>query len=354
MRTIYIILFIAGMITFASCGRAKREVAIPVEDTIPVTILSLRQMEAGELIEATGVFTTDDETALGFKNGGVIQQIYVKEGDPVRKGQRLASVQATEIDAKVGQVNVGLEKAERDYQRAQKLYRDSVATLEQLQNARSAWELAKRDVDAVQYNQQQLHIISPISGFVLARLANQGQVVGPGTPVLQINGAGASSWMLKVGVSDRQWAKIQKGDAAEIETDALPGQKLQAIVSKKLEALDPKSGTFAIYLEIKTSLNGKLAAGVFGKSRISVGQVASVSASQASWELPYEALVDADGNHAYVFITRDGKTATKQAVKLGSINQNSVTILAGLENIDGIIVAGSPYLTEGSHIRIKP
>ncbi|MCL7986492.1 efflux RND transporter periplasmic adaptor subunit [Sphingobacterium sp. lm-10] len=354
MKAAYTALFLIGTTALWSCGHAQREVAIPVEDTIPVTLLSLRQLDADEIIEATGVFTTDDETVLGFKNGGVIQQIYVKEGDPVRKGQRLASVQATEIDTRAGQVNVGLEKAERDYQRAQKLYRDSVATLEQLQNARSAWELAKRDVDAVQYNQQQLHIISPVSGFVLARLANQGQVVGPGTPVLQVNGAGMHSWMLKVGVSDSQWAKIQKGDAAEIETDALPGQKLQAIVSKKLEAMDPQSGTFTIYLDLKTPPSGKLATGVFGKSRISVGKAANNTSPQASWELPYEALVDADGNQAYVFVTRDGKRATKQAVKLGSIGQQSVMVLSGLENIDGVIVAGSPYLTEGSLIRVKP
>ncbi|MFD2744015.1 MULTISPECIES: efflux RND transporter periplasmic adaptor subunit [Sphingobacterium] len=354
MKTLYHSLSLLLIAAISSCGHTQREEAIQVEDTIPVTILSLQQLDAEETIEATGVFTTDDETLLGFKNGGVIQQIYVKEGDPIRKGQRLASVQATEIDAKVGQANIGLEKAERDYQRAQKLYRDSVATLEQLQNARSAWELAKRDIEAVQYNQQQLHIIAPVSGFVLARLANQGQVVGPGTPVLQVNGAGTHSWMLKVGVSDRQWARIQKGDLAEIETDALPDQKLQAVVSKKLEAMDPKSGTFSIYLDVKTPVNSKLAAGVFGKSRITVAQPTNTATPQISWEIPYEALVDAHSKQAYVFVTRDGKTATKQAVQLGEIGQHSVTVLSGLEHVQGVIVAGSPYLTEGSKIRVKP
>ncbi len=354
MKIFNINLYLITIALLSSCGHAQREEAISVEDTIPVTLLSLQQLDGEETIEATGVFTTDDETVLGFKNGGVIQQIYVKEGDPIRKGQRLASVQATEVDAKVGQANVGLEKAERDYQRVQKLYRDSVATLEQLQNARSAWELAKRDIESVQYNQQQLHIIAPFSGFVLARLANQGQVVGPGTPVLQVNGAGTHTWMLKVGVSDSQWARIQKGDTAEIETDALPGQKLHAVVSNKLEAMDPKSGTFAIYLDVKSPFNGKLAAGVFGKSRISVAQSNSIAARQNSWEIPYEALVDANGKQAYVYVTKDGKTATKQAVQLGEIGQQSVTIVSGLENVQGVIVAGSPYLTDGSFIRVKP
>ncbi|MFD2598852.1 efflux RND transporter periplasmic adaptor subunit [Sphingobacterium corticis] len=334
-----------------SCGHAKRESAIPMEDTIPVTLLSLEQNSSEQMIEATGVFTTDDETVLGFKNGGVIQQIYVKEGDAIRKGQRLASVQATEIDSKAGQASVALEKAERDFRRAERLYKDSVATLEQMQNARSAWELARRDVDAVRYNQDQLHIISPVSGFVLAKLANQGQVVGPGTPVLQVNGAGSHGWKLKVGVSDSQWSKINKGDRAEIETDALSGQTLSAVVSKKSEAMDPNSGTFTIYLDIEDAKSAKLAAGVFGKSKI-ITTKTEKSGAESGWQLPYEALVNADGSEAYVFVTRDGKTATKQAIKLGTIGQHTVHVESGLENIQGVIVAGSPYLTEGSAIRV--
>src|SRR5690606_32486381 len=133
MKAHYISYCILALALISSCsGSGERTSAIQVEDTIPVKLMPLQQLGALSAVEATGIFTTDDETLLGFKNGGVISKIYVKEGDAIRKGQRLASVQAVEVDAMAGQANIALEKARRDYERARKLYLDSVATLEQM------------------------------------------------------------------------------------------------------------------------------------------------------------------------------------------------------------------------------
>lgn len=349
MKTTHILSALLVTMLIASCGQGERTSAIPFEDTIAVTLMPLQKSGSTAVIEATGIFTTDDETLLGFKNGGIISKIHVKEGNAVRKGQRLASVQAAEIDARAGQAQVALEKAERDYERAKKLYLDSVATLEQMQNAKSALEVARQDVQTVTYNQQHLHIISPVSGFVLARLANEGQVVGPGTPVLHVNGAGNGKWMLKVGVSDSQWAIIQPGDEANISTDALPHEYLQAFVSKKSEALDPQSGTFTIYLELRERLNGKLAAGVFGKSTIRT----RTNDMNKNWRIPFESLIDASGKEGYIFITKDGKTAMKQKITIGNIEKDHVEVTSGLEDVEAIIVSGSPYLTDGATISIK-
>ena len=85
----------------------------------------------------------------------------VKEGDRVKKGQLLDTLKSTEIAAQVQQVNLALEKAQRDYQRASKLYKDSVATLEQLQNA-------KTGVDIARQNLQQAPAIEPNSAAAKA------------------------------------------------------------------------------------------------------------------------------------------------------------------------------------------
>lgn len=349
MKTPTIIFCILTIATISSCGQVERGSGIPVKDTIPVSLIALDQVGASGSVEATGVFTTDDETLLGFKNGGVISRIYVREGEPIRKGQRLASVQSGDLDATSGQVKVALEKAERDYERARRLYRDSVATLEQLQNAQSALELAKEDLNAINYNQQHLHIYAPVGGFVLARLANEGQVVGPGTPVLQVNGAGKGQWMLKVGVSDAQWSAIAPGDEAEIVTDALPGQQLRAKVSRKSEALDPQSGTFTIYLDLLDDLQGKIASGIFAKASIQT----KGNRVQSQWKVPYESLLDAQGKEAYLFVTYDGKTAMKQRVVLGQVHKDWVTVVEGLDSVQSLIVSGSPYLVDGSPIVVK-
>ena len=73
------------------------------------------------MIQTSGLFTTDDETYLAFKTGGIIEKIYVKEGDAIRKGQLLATLNLTEIEAQVAQARLSFEKAKRDF-RASKIY----------------------------------------------------------------------------------------------------------------------------------------------------------------------------------------------------------------------------------------
>ena len=104
-----------GILLLSSCHQAERSAGIPVQDTIPVKLVPLQQNGTASVVEATGVFTTDDEKVLGFKTGGVISRIYVKDGDAVRKGQVLAAVHTSEVDAKAGQARLGVENARRDY-----------------------------------------------------------------------------------------------------------------------------------------------------------------------------------------------------------------------------------------------
>lgn len=331
-----------------ACGQTSRDIVIQVQDTIPVQLMPLNQVGRNTSIEATGVFTTEDETILGFKNGGVIAKIYVKEGDAIGKGQLLATVLTSEVDARANQAGLVLEKARRDYERVNKLYLDSVATLEQLQNAKTALHIAEQDIKSVEFNQQHSRIYAPASGYVLAKMANEGQVVGPGTPVLQVNGASQASWILKVGVSDAQWSQIEVGDAAAIFTDAMQGEELGARVLKKSEAIDPGSGTFTVQLKLNAIPSSKLAAGVFGRAVI---QVKSKVEAEV-WDIPYSALLDGNGKEGYVFVTEDNKTAKRQHVRVASIEKDRIVIDKGLEKATALVVSGSPYLLDGSAIKV--
>jgi RND family efflux transporter MFP subunit len=338
---------ICCMVLLSSCGQADRSSAIPDTDTIPVTLMSLHSDEADATFEATGTFTTDDETLLGFKNGGVIERIYVREGDPIKAGQLLARVHKDEVEAMASQASLALEKAERDYERARRLYYDSVSTLEQMQNAKTALDLARQDIKSVRFNQQYAEIRSSSNGYVLARLAQEGQVVGPGTPVLQINGANDGNWQLKVGVSDRQWAAVREGDSARISSDVLAEGTHAAIVRKKSKGLDPKTGTFNVYLTLVATPSANIATGMFGKAYMQ-----QRAAQHATWAIPYESLLEGNGKEGYVFITDDRKTARKVKVYIASIHANEVLVSSGLEGATALIVSGSPYLVNGSPIKV--
>lgn len=333
------------LIVLSSCKQEEADTnGLNVEESIPVSITSLRQGKGESLTETTGLFSTDDETLLSFKNGGIIERIYVKEGDMVKKGQLLAILNMTEINAKATQAKLGIEKAERDFNRAKKLYKDSVVTLEQFENAKTAYEMIQQDWKAIQFNLRYSEIRATTDGYVLLRLANEGQVVGAGTPVVQINGAGKGDWIVKIGVSDRQWTLIQEGDSAVITTDAFP-DRIAAVVSRKSEGLDLNSGTFSVH--VKPLSLGKLAiaSGMFAKVTI-------YGKATDSWLIPYESLLDGDAGRGYVFVTDDQQTAQKTEVKIGAIQRDNVLITSGLENHKFLIVSGSPYLKDGAKIKV--
>lgn len=314
-------------------------------DPIPVKVVELSKTSMTRSIVASGRLTTDDETLLSFKTGGLVSAVLVEEGERVRKGQVLATLDMTEINSLVAQARSGMEKAERDLARAKNLYRDSVATLEQLQNAGTAYELAKQQLSAASFNQNFSTIKAPASGYVLKKFVNAGQVVGVGDPVLKTNGAGDGNWILKTGVSDKQWSGIKTKEQAEITIDAFPGKKFKGTVIRKSEAADPATGAFTLEIAVSNEKH-PFAAGMFASATITGFDPAS------AWKVPFEAVLDANGSEGFVFITRDNKTAVKKMVRIESFDGNSIHVKEGLEEATALIVSGSAYLTDQSPIKI--
>lgn len=346
MKLISSLFIFFSLVLLTSCGNKQAKEQTALNDTIPVRVLELQQQLSGTAIHVSGQFTTEDETNLSFKTGGIINRVYVKEGDAVSKGQLLATLHQTEISAQVQQAQLGYEKAQRDYSRAAALYKDSVATLEQYQNSKTALDIAKQQLTAAQFNQNYSEIRATSSGYVLKKFANDGQVINAGTSVLQINGAHQGGWILKVGISDKEWSVIKTGDKATVKTDALPGQSFDAVITKKSEGVDPSTGTFTIDISLTGKVPQVIAAGLFGQATINTSQQIK------SWTVPYDAILDGDANKAFVFVTNDHQTATKVPVTIASIDHKQVHVVEGLENAKAVIVTGNAYLNDRSPIKI--
>lgn len=352
MRSIFPVFLLPGLVLLAACGEqaAPQKQAMDT-DTIPVRVMPLNLETNAAGITVSGQFTTDDETFLSFKTGGIINSILVKEGDAIRQGQVLATLNLTEINAQVQQAKLAYEKAVRDHQRASNLYKDSVATLEQLQNSETAMKLAQQQLGTANFNRSYSEIRAPHNGYVLHKLVNPGQLVQPGTPVFQTNGAGSASWLLRVGVSDREWASLQLNDPATIETTALPGQKFTGVVSRKSEGVDAASGTFVADIRLTGQKPAAIAAGMFGKAVIK--STPKKGAVTTVWTIPYEALLDGDGSTGYVFVTNDNKTAHRVAVRIVGMQKDKVLIGDGLQQVQSLIISGSAYLKDNSFIVIR-
>lgn len=343
----YIISIFSAAILLSACGSGNSKSAIPdAGDAIPVRLLAVNADTSAGLIEASGLLSTENQARLSFKIGGVIDAILVKEGQFVRQGQLLATLKSTEISAQVQQVELALEKAKRDYQRASNLYKDSVATLEQLQNSKTGVDIATQNLQQVNFNAQYARITAPSDGFIVKKIANTGELAGPGTPILFMSSvAGNSKWILRTGVSDKEWAAAETGNAATVTFDAFPGKTFSATVSKKALAADEQSGSFLLELQVEFGKE-QPALGLFGKAQI------HTSGRSIGFSVPYEALLEANGKNGYVFVSDDRKTVKRVPVIISSISNNTVYIASGLEGHSWVVSAGSPYLTDGSAIKV--
>lgn len=339
--------FIVLMLVLSACNSKETENnTIDRGDAIPVRIAAISSTSSVIDIEATGLITTENEARLSFKIGGVIEEVYVEEGQQVRQGQLLASLNNTEIAAQVQQVQLAVEKAQRDYQRAGNLYQDSVVTLEQYQNSKTGLDIAKQNLQQVSFNQRYAKIYAPANGFIIKKLLNAGEVASTGSPVLVMSETGTKSkWILRAGVADIEWASIREGDKATVSVDAYASKQFNAVVSKKSLAADAASGSLQVELQVDFA-GLQPAVGLFGKALI------TPSFSTTGFSIPYEALLEANGKKGFVFVTNDQKKAERVQVNIAAIEANRVILSEGIAGYSYVITSGSPYLTAGAAIKV--
>lgn len=317
----------------------------PADEAIPVRTASVQQKNLSVPIHTSGWVTSTAEQRLSFKIGGVIRKIYAEEGDMVRAGQLLAVLDKTEIDAQVAQAQQVLTKAERDLGRVEGLYKDSSTTLEMLQNAGTAREMAKENVRVATFNQQYAEIRATKSGKIIKKLMNEGEITGPGTPVFVLFETGTNDWVVKANVSDRDWARIKKGMAATVELDAYEGTEFRCTVSDLAPAADPQSGLYPVEVRIAPS-GRRFAPGLFAQVEITPAQ------GRPYPVVPIESIVEGNGKNAFVYVLQpDGSSVRKVPVQIAFIEDQQVVIAQGLEGASEVVTTGTPYLTEKKKVR---
>lgn len=346
MKKIQLTLIALTSILFACNEKPKNTDPLGQPDVISVKVAPVSSMGSAHSIQATGLVGTENAANYSFKIGGVVSRILVDQGQFFKKGQLLATLNTTEISAGLDQANMAVEKASRDYARALNLYRDSVFTLEQLQNTKTALDVAKKTSEATAFNLRYAQIHAASDGFVGHKIASEGEVVGPGMPVLAINETQQNNnYLLKVGVTDREWATISLGQTATVSLDGYADRKFEAYVFRKSQSADPALGSFQVELKLKLK-DIKPAVGMFGKAEIFANREANVKV------IPYGSLVEADGDKAYIFTPHGANKVRKIPVTIARFDNQQVYLKDGLDGVKDIVVSNSAYLNEKSTIKI--
>ncbi|MDF1548943.1 MAG: efflux RND transporter periplasmic adaptor subunit, partial [Bacteroidales bacterium] len=237
MKTTIKIIFVAlPMVILSACSDKKQTVETDAAVNVRTAYVSEKQIV--EYVHSIGKVSSKAEAKLGFKTGGIIKDILVDEGQVVHKGQVLAILNLSEIEANRNQASLGYEKARRDYMRAQNLYKDSVVTLEQLENARTQLEYSKSTLEIADFNLKYSRIIAPENGKILKRLAERNELIAPGYPVF-LFGSSVDDWVVRANISEAEILKLNPGDMANIVLDAYPDRQIEAQITEIGTFADP-------------------------------------------------------------------------------------------------------------------
>jgi RND family efflux transporter MFP subunit len=333
------------LVTTAGChAGGAQEPAEQAQEPMPVRTAAVAFDSIARPILATGTFGPKDEVALSFKVGGVIERVDVDAGARVRGGQALASLDLREIDAALAKARSGAAKAERDLERLIRLYADSVATLSQLQDAETVAELARADLQAAAFHRDYAVIIAPADGVILARSAEAGETVSTGTPVLVL-GSGARGGVLRVGLADRDAVRVRVGTVAAATFDALPGRTFSGRVTEVGASATTATGTYTI--EIALAGAAELPAGLIGRATITSANGAMTAM------VPVEAVLEADGNDAVVYVlSPDGTRAERRRVTVSMLDGDRVAVASGLEGATTVVTDGAGWLRDGSAVSV--
>jgi multidrug efflux system membrane fusion protein len=335
----------AVAVVLTGCNGHSQTTTI-TEDAIAVKVQPVTTSRYAPVLKYSGSMATTAEARLSFKIGGIISKIYVKEGDHVVRGQLLATLDLTEINAQVQQASQGVDKVQRDVNRVKNLYNDTVATLEQVQNATTQLQVAEESLRIAHFNQQYAQIRATESGTILKKLMNEGELANPGSPVFMFNGTAGNDWVIRFGVSDKDWAVLKKGDKAAVEIDAYPNKTFTGIITEIAQGADVASGTYEI--EVKVLPGGaRFAAGLFSTIRLQPATEQTVTL------VPVEALTEASDKTGYVYtVNADGKTVTKNKVIIAFLENNKAAIVSGLDSAKEVITEGVGYLTDKSVVKV--
>lgn len=333
-----VLVFAAPALLLFACGH-KAE-APPLEAPLVVA----HRVQSGDegALTLRGIISARSRMRLGFRQPGILASVQVRQGDPVHAGQVLAQLDDSDARAQVQAATAQRDKAHRDAERATRLAGEGAVptnlrddTLNQLQAAEAQLAIAQEALNRT-------HLVAAAGGTVFQRVAEPGESLGAGSPVLIVDET--SRLLLKVGVTDRDLQRVKEGQAVTVTPEdgsrPFPGRVNSVAASPSTE-----DGLYAV--EITPAAPRKLTAGVLMQVRFEGPQ-------QQAVRIPLDALVHRQ-DRDFVFLLEGSAPAKVKLhpVEVGKGEGKSLLLRGGLKGGEHIVAEGAYFLRDGQAVRVR-
>lgn len=330
----------AGLLLLVGCG-PRSQPAAPAAAATPVRLAHPLRFTKGRSIEAIGRLEAMDEAQLGFVTAGVLRRVNVDIGDRYKAGAVLAELDTTALDAGLRQAKEQADQARRDLARTQALVIRQLLPAQQLDDAKTHLQVADAAVRSAGFQRRYGEVVASADGVVTGRLAQPGEVLAAGQPVLRISSA-RQGWRMKVEVADRDAVQLVAGAPASVRCDAFPGQALRARIREVGGRAAAGSGAITLDLELEPATL-PLRSGLIGRARVSLPATAVLG-------IPVSAIVSARDDRAQVWVARGGR-AERRTITLGELRGDRVEVTAGLGDGDAVVVEGGAWVDADTPIQ---
>jgi RND family efflux transporter MFP subunit len=349
-----VVIAIALMMIRASKDEAAAAAAAGSKGQIPtVTVVVPGRSQVARIVTASGALAAQRDQPIGIAGeGGLVTRVLVDAGSWVGRGQTLATVdrsvqsqEAAQLAAQIQVARADAALAQNELDRAQALVARGFVSKADLDRKRAARDaaaarvrVAQAQFGATRARVGRLDIRAPTSGLILARSVEVGQDVGPGAGSL-VRLAAAGAMELRAQIPQQDIAALRIGMPASVTPIGLD-RSFAGSVRLVSPVIDPQSRQGEV--RIAVPYDPAIRPGGFAEARISSGTTTAPLLPQSA------VLSDDKGN--YVYIINSKNEVERRNIKIGSVDDQGVTIAEGLSGQEAVVLSAGPFLNPGQKV----
>jgi len=316
--------------------KEKAPVLVTIESVTPKDFVRYTDVQASVM--------SDNVVFASSEMGGRIVSMTAKEGQYVKRGQLIASVDLQTLKDQKSELETGMSLAKDVYDRQKRLWDQNIGTEIQYLQAKNSYERLQKSLDLLNTQLKKANVYAPISGVVDKEFLQAGEMSAPGAPIVQI--FNPNKLKISADVPESYLGKIKRGDKVKVSFPAL-GVEETKVVSLVGRSIDPSNRTFKV--EINTNnMGGKLKPNLLAE--IAFNDFSQKDAVAVDLPLVQEEV--SGKKYIYTIGQKDGKqVAQKSYVSIGESSEGKVIITEGLRADDKIILDGARSVSPGAPVK---
>lgn len=324
----------------AGCGGKKQAGGFAPPPT-PVETAVVAAGAVSDRFATVGTLEADLQVEVAAEIDGVVRSLPLPEGDPVRAGALLATLDDVQLAAEAQRAEALRDQGRSTWERVRTVVEQGAGAPQDLDDATAALKVAEANLDLARARLAKTRITAPFAGSVGLRRVSPGAFVRAGQPLTDLSRL--DRLRLTFSVPERLLGRLKAGDAVRIETTAHPGEVLEGAVTVIEPQLDGQTRATRV---VATVANPDL--------RLRPGMSATVTLvldeRTEALTVPDEA-VFVTGGQAFVFVVKPDSTVARAAVQLGTRLPGVVEVTGGLDGGQVVVRAGHQKLYDGAKVR---